>query len=145
MKSEKIWNKIVAFFKTAFFSLLKWIFGACLFLLRLSLWECFLGGCRFENTFWRFSLWMIFWRWSLRKWFLLLLLWKLFLAPVAYLFENDFLFLSFLALVALKTFWHFFENVFLAIIALKFFFWNFWFFEIFGACSCEDVSCARGF
>ena len=78
---------------------------------------------------------------------------------VAYLFENYFLFFSlwilFWALVALKIFWYFFENVFLAVIALKILFWHLLFWkEYFGTCrflknfcarSCEDVSCARGF
>jgi len=61
----RIWNEIRenleqnCCFKTVFFfALLKWIFGVCLYLLCLSLWKCFLGGCRFENTFWRFSLWI---------------------------------------------------------------------------------------
>ena len=121
MKSEKIWNKTVALklfffcsFEMDFWSLSLFVVFVALrmFLGRLSLWKYFLA--LFSLNFFR--------RWSLRKFFLLLLLWKLFLAPVAYLFENDFLFLSLLALVALKTFWHFFENVFLAIIALKFFF-----------------------
>ena len=80
-----IWNEIPenleqnCCFKTVFcllfrnrFGNLSLFFGTCCFemyLLFLSLWECFLGGCRFENIFWRFSLWFFFWRLSLRKWF----------------------------------------------------------------------------
>ena len=91
------------------------------FRLCFSLWECFLGGCRFENISCRFR--FFFGAYRFENYFLLLLLWKLFLPPVALKhfcrlpLWKCFLFLSlwilFWALVALKIlFWHLslFEN-----------------------------------
>ena len=129
MKSEKIWNKIVALklffffsFEMDFWSLSLFVVFVALkmFLGRLSLWKYFLA--LFSLNFFR--------RWSLRNFFLLLLLWKLFLAPVAYLFENDFFVLVALNLILgasrsenfLVFLWkylfggHRFENSFLALV-----------------------------
>ena len=90
-----IWNEIPenleqnCFFKTVFcllfgngFWSLLLFFGTCcvkMYLLFLSLWECLLGGCRFEN---------IFWCLSLRKWFFALVALQIIFC--SYCFENYF-------------------------------------------------------
>ena len=78
---------------------------------------------------------------------------------VAYLFENDFFVLVALNLILgasrfenfLSLLWkclfggHRFENSFLALVVLKIVFWHLSILKNFCTCSCEDVSCARGF
>ena len=137
-------------------------FSTCCFemhLLCLSLWECFLGGCRFENFFGAFlfeicflaliAAKMIFCSCRFENDFLLLLLWKLFLAPVALkngcrlpLWKLFFVLVPLNLILGASRFenflvflWkylfggHRFENSFLALVVLKMVLWHFSIFE----------------
>ena len=146
MKSQ-ICNKIVALKFFCLFFRNGCLEVVAIFLALVAL-KCICCVFRFENVSWAgvalkiffvaFLFEFFFGAYLFENNFLLLLLWKLFLAPVALqnvcrlplwkLFLFFSLWILFWALVALKIFWYFFENVFLAVIALKILFWHllFW-------------------
>ena len=143
MKSQKIWNKIVAL-KLFFVCSFEMDFGAFRYFLALVALKCICYFCRFENVSWAvvalkiflalFSLNIVFWRLSLRKWFFALVAVK-----ITFGFSR---FKKCLSLTSLKMiflvrfenflalFWkcffggHRFENSFLALVVLKIVFWH---------------------
>jgi len=180
----QIWNKIVALklFFVCFFEMDVW--SLSLFFLALVALKCICCVFRFENVSWAgvalkiffvaflFEFFlaliaskMIFCSCRFETDFLLLLLWKLFLAPVALknvcrlplwklffvLFPLNLILGASRFEIFLVVLWkclfggHCFENSFLALVVLKIVFWQLSLFEHFCACSCEDVSCPRVF